>query len=92
MSRENKEKEGKEMESGERVYIRYIHIWSDFDQEEMIKEYIIPSDDQVNKFYKEHFGADSQKVMSETVVFIDVEDDCFEMLDSQSILEIVKVS
>ena len=79
------------MEAGKRVYIRYIHIWSDFDQEEMINEFIIPSDDEAMQFYQEHFGTTCHQVMSESVVYIDVEDECMTMLDPQSILEIVEV-
>ena len=79
------------MEAGKRVYIRYVHIWSDFDQEEMINEFIIPSNDVAMEFYQEHFGTECQQVMSESVVYIDVEDECITMLDPQSILEIVEV-
>jgi hypothetical protein len=84
------EKGGK-MEAGKRVYIRYVHIWSDFDQEEVINEFIIPSNDEAMQFYQEHFGTECHQVMSESVVYIDVEDECITMLDPQSILEIVEV-
>ena len=79
------------MEAGKRVYIRYIHDWSDFDQEEMIGEFIIPSNDVAMEFYQEHFGTNCHQVLAKSVVYIDVEDECITMLDPQSILEIVEV-
>jgi hypothetical protein len=84
------EKGGK-MEAGKRVYIRYVHIWSDFDQEEVIDEFIIPSNDVAMEFYQEHFGTECHQVLAGTVVYIDAADGLLTMLDSQSILEIVEV-
>jgi len=90
-------KKGGKMEAGKHVYIRYT-LWSDqvckeegFDQEEFVGEFITVTEDEAIKFYQEHFGTECHEVMSETVVYIDVEDECMTTMDPTTILEIVQV-
>ena len=99
------EKGGK-MKAGKHVYIRYT-LWSDqvckdegFDQEEFVGEFITVTEDVAIKFYCEFSGikydefisnTEYHEFMQETVVYIDVEDQCMTTMDPTTILEIVEV-
>ena len=94
------------MEAGKHVYIRYT-LWSDqvckeegFDQEEFVGEFITVTEDEAMKYYCERSGAkydefisnaEYHELMQETVVYIDVSDQCMTTMDPTTILEIVEV-
>ena len=87
------------MKAGKHVYIRYT-LWSVQVCKEFVGEFITVTEDVAIKFYCEFSGikydefisnTEYHEFMQETVVYIDVEDQCMTTMDPTTILEIVEV-